>query len=142
MQQSRPPAPHRSVSQTVDVHPPAQHNPHKNYGFRGPHEVHKHTIRSMQQRAVNKERCSLPTCLTSAIWTLHTVDSTLSCAGDSQHLFAHPGSQLWDICNGVQHATWRQQVCVVGQLRPADDAPPVRRRLEVWVLHPFTWTVS
>ena len=50
------------------------------------------------------------------------------------NLVSHPLPKLWHICDGVQHATRRQEVGIVCKLRPADDAAPVRTSLEVWVL--------
>ena len=51
------------------------------------------------------------------------------------HLFSHPLPKLWHVCDGVEDAARGQQVGVVCQLRPADDAPPVCASLEMRVLH-------
>lgn len=49
-------------------------------------------------------------------------------------LLTHPLPELRHICDGIQHAAGCKEVGIVCKLRPADDAPPVRPSLEVWVL--------
>ncbi len=49
-------------------------------------------------------------------------------------LLTHPLPELRHICDGVQRAAGCKEVGIVCKLRPADDAPPVRPSLEVWVL--------